>query len=141
MEEADEEIAFRHGQWPDWCHEEVEYLIEELASGMAADSGRYFDGYWGAAAALRIARAFVEFGDSPEANEVAAAQAGVLVRYALASVYWGNEEAPVRPDTCDPVHRQLVRALEGIEHAAAPIVKTTGTVDWASLDAATSTYH
>lgn len=133
MEEEDEEIGFRHGQWPDWCHEEVEYLVEELASGMAADTRQYFDGYWGAAAALRIARAYIELGDTPEANEIAVAQIGVLVRYAMDSWYWGNEAAPVRPDDCDPEHRPLVRALQGIEHAAAPIVTITGTVDWDGL--------
>lgn len=128
-----EEIMDRFFSFEEWTGEEIIFLIAELADGMARDSRHRFDGYWGAAAALRIARAFVELGDSPEANEVAAAQAGVLARYALDSVYWGNEEAPVRPEACDPEHRPLVLALEGIERAAAPIVTSTGTVDWEGL--------
>jgi len=126
-------IQARFGRFEDWTPEQVAYLIGELADGMARDWRRRFDGYWGAAAALRIARSFVLFGDSPEANEEAAAEIGILARYALDSVYWGNEEAPVRPATCDPEHRPLVKALEAIEHAASPIVKRTGTVDWDGL--------
>lgn len=123
-------IRDRFGRFEDWTPQQITYLVGELADSMARDCRRRFDGYWGAAAALRIARSFVLFGDSPEANEEAAAEIGILARYALDSVYWGNEEAPVRPDDCDPEHRPLVLALEAIERAAAPIVTSTGTRDW-----------
>ena len=125
-----EEIAAHLGRFDDWTPEQVAYLIEELADGMAKDWMRRFDGYWGAAASLRIASAFVELGDSPEANEVAAAEIGILVRYALDSTFWGNRVTPARPGNSDHEKRPLVRALQGIERAAAPIVTATGTTDW-----------
>jgi len=128
--EDERHVRWSLGRFEDWTPEQVAYLIEELADGMARDWRSAFDGYWGAAAALRVASAYVERGDSPEANEAATAEIGILVRYALDSWYWGNDAAPVHPDDCDPEHRPLVLALEGIERAASPIVTATGTRDW-----------
>lgn len=111
----------RLGRFTDWTPEQVALLLEEVQVGMAQDFGDRFEGYWGIAAALRIADAYLEFGDSPEANEKAVAQIGVLVRYALDSTDWGEE------------HLDLRRALEVIENAAAPIVLATGTPDWSEV--------
>lgn len=108
----------RLGSFADWTPEQVAMLLEEVQVGMAQDFGDRFEGYWGITAALRIADAYIEHGDCPEANEKAVAQIGVLVRYALDSTYWGDE------------HRDLRRALEVIENAAAPIVLATGTTVW-----------
>lgn len=123
-------VQARFGRFEDWTPEQVAYLIEALADGMARDWMRRFDGYWGAAAALRIASAFVEHGDQPEAAEVAAAEIGILARYALDSTFWGNCVTPARPGNSDPEKRPLVRALQGIERAASPIVTAAGTADW-----------
>jgi len=94
----------RLGRFEDWTPEQIAYLIGELADGMARDQMRRFDGYWGAAAALRMASAFVEHGDQPDAAEVAAAEIGILARYALDSTFWGSVE-----------HEIYRRAQEGWE--------------------------
>lgn len=111
-------FAARHGRFADWTPDEIALLLEEVETGMVRDFGDRFEGYWGIAAGLRIADAYLELGDSPGANKKAVAQIGVLVRYALDSTYWGDE------------HLDLRRALEVIENAAGPIVLETGTTDW-----------
>lgn len=116
-----------------WSNDEIAARVVELADGMGDDLCERFDGYWGAAVGLRIARAFIEMGDCPEANEVAVTQIGVLARYALDSAYWGNDDAPVTSADCDSTNRSTVEALVAIECAAAPVMAMNGTVDWRGL--------
>jgi hypothetical protein len=114
-------VQARFGRFEDWTPEEVAYLIEALANGMAKDVRRRFDGYKGASLALRIASAFVEQGDKPETNGAALAYFGLLVQYALNSTYWGNSATPARPNDCDMECTALVAALTAIYGAAYPI--------------------
>ncbi|WP_227340124.1 hypothetical protein [Sphingopyxis sp. P8] len=113
--------ATRLGRFDDWTEDEIAYLIHELGRGMGRDATDRFDGYWGAYTALSIAGAFVTHGDTPMANELAVAWMGALAAYALDSTYWGNENAPVTPGDCDPVHATAVCALSIIQHAARPV--------------------
>jgi hypothetical protein len=113
-----EEIADRFFSFEEWTGEEIMYLIDELTEDMARDAGTRFDGYSGASSGLYIARAFLELGDAPEANQQAVEQFAVLARYALNSTYWGNETAPARPDDCDAEHRTVILALEAVSQLA-----------------------